>query len=156
MEYVAVVRRRDDDIEHRQHKYIKRERVGDKWRYYYEEDTNDLLNSRSTITLANGEQRIIDKRGKIDRAADNVKEKVKDKLGYDERTARDSAVALQRSTMINPLATKLDKAVASDRALKAINAYSKTPLGKIERATSAIKGGSKAVKSLFKKKFAIH
>lgn len=53
MEYKAIVKRKsDDELQH--WKYLRREKVGDKYKYYYETDTNGLhvgktTKSKSTI-----------------------------------------------------------------------------------------------------------
>ena len=41
MEYRAIVKRKpNDELQH--WKYLRREKKGDKWKYYYESDTNGL------------------------------------------------------------------------------------------------------------------
>lgn len=152
MGYKAVITRRSDD-ELKHWKYVKREKKNGKWVYYY--DTKQLKND------------------------------VKDALGYDEREARNNAIkennnALAKAqyakerldkvkdgvasgkyfdkdngneSVIAPYQESYDKAVAErevagDKALKAIQAYAKTPLGRLDRAKSAIDAGKSAIYDL--------
>ncbi len=163
------------DLQH--WKYIKREKVNGKWRYYYNEDSSK-------------------KKG--------LKEVVKDKLGYDEKErweeadnkvmkehsdanrALDSYHGYQqylgdkyyRSPFIDPYTGKLKEAAqkAYDEEAeklkelkaildkedkeaqqsgydyhKALDEFYKTPLGKLEQAKNTIQAGKKAVTNLLEK-----
>jgi hypothetical protein len=108
---------RGDELYH--WKYIKREKVNGKWRYTYEEpnsviDSNRLFNKKYTTKDFDGNKRNVLVRGKLSRTVDqgknelkkyvagqkrdwkessNVKEYLKDRLGFDEKAAYEKASA---------------------------------------------------------------
>ena len=87
--------------------------------------------------------------------------KVQDILGYDERDRRNRAVARynnanetfenQKEMSYDDL-EKSSKEVSKEgkRALAAIKAYDKTPLGKIEKVSTSLKIGSETLKKKIK------
>lgn len=133
-----VVRSSQCDNELQHHKYIKREKVNGKWRYWYKV----------------AEERV---RNGSDKAVNGVK----DVIGYDERSrmraavkSNNDAVTKYQSSKTKENAERMN--VAGDKALKAIEAYSKTPLGMIDRTSDNIRYAQASIRDWLKKSLRIH
>lgn len=132
-----------DELYHAKWKYIKREWIKGKWRYWY--DNSKLKKNLTKAT---------------DRA--------KDKLGYDEKQkiidAKKNADAAKKQlsvikyntaeskdaqkVMVKNATKNVDKATAAVN--KAIKEYSKTPLGIIDNIKDKVDKGKNAIKQMFK------
>ena len=100
-------------------------------------DSNDWLSS--TSTFANSKQEFREhNRGAIERYADTAKEYIKDRLGYDEKAAYESA-------------SKKSGASGADVEQKR-DAYVNTTLGRLEQAKNTLSAGASYIENLFKKK----
>ena len=138
--YVAVQRTGQQKNELTHWKYIKRERgKNGKWKYYYDKDSlrTDINNTAN----------------KIKETGSKIEDNVKDKLGYDERDARDRAISENKKALDNLNKAKrtgeYDDALqqlreSNDKALKAIDKYSKTPIGRLDHMQASIKYGLSA------------
>lgn len=145
-QYYAIHKKDSNELTH--WKYIKREKGSNgKWKYYY--DKESLQKDVSNTAM------------KIDETKNKIEYNIKDKLGYDERDARDKAIADNQKALDNLNKTKgtdeYDNAVqqlneASDKALKAIAKYSKTPIGMMDRMQESIEYGLHSVKKYLVKK----
>lgn len=119
--------------ERKNHKYLYKKKVNGKTRYFYDVGKANWKNGNSNIG-EDGMETDSNIRGYT---------KVQDILGYDERDRRNRAVARYENT--NKEAVKEGK-----RALAAIKAYNKTPLGKIEKVSTSLKIGSEILKKKIK------
>ena len=119
--------------ERKNHKYLYKKKVNGKTRYFYDVGKANWKNGNSNIG-EDGMETDSNIRGYT---------KVQDILGYDERDRRNRAVARYENT--NKEVVKEGK-----RALAAIKAYNKTPLGKIEKVSTSLKIGSETLKKKIK------
>lgn len=119
--------------ERKNHKYLYKKKVNGKTRYFYDVGKANWKNGNSNIG-EDGMETDSNIRGYT---------KVQDILGYDERDRRNRAVARYENT--NKEVVKEGK-----RALAAIKAYNKTPLGKIEKVSTSLKIGSEILKKKIK------
>lgn len=145
MEYKAVVKRRsDDELQH--HKYIKRVKgKNGKWRYYYDIKDAMGVDEREARDLAVAKQKkAVATEQKMAKELSTVDEFAK-KANVDRTVAREAAVTDYNDA-------RNARRSADVRAMKAINDYSKTPLGKIERVTEAVNKGSRYLKDLLKRR----
>lgn len=145
MEYRAIVKRKsDDELQH--HKYVKRVKGSNgKYRYYY--DVKDALgvDERKARDNAVAEQRkAVATEQKMAKELSTIDSFAKT-YGVDRKVAREAAVTDYNDA-------KVARTSADVKASKAIEAYSKTPLGKLERATEAIDNGARSLKNLLKRK----
>lgn len=137
--------------ERKNHKYLYKKNVNDKTRYFYDVGKANWKNGNHNIG-EDGMETDSNIRGYT---------KVQDILGYDERDRRDRAVARyenanatfenQKEMSYDDL-EKSSKEVSKEgkRALAAIKAYNKTPLGKIEKVSTSLKIGSETLKKKIK------
>lgn len=95
----------------------------------------------------------------------SFKRDVKDKLGYDEKEARDKAMTEHTKALEEYEKTKNADTIhkSSDKLLKSIAKYQETPLGKLEYMKAQIDSGSYAVRNMLqgveqnvKKKLNVH
>lgn len=158
-QYVIVhgelVKLDDDTLMH--WKYIKKERVNGKWRYYY--DLGRKLDSNES--LVKGYSKLEDWAGvdERDRADHQQKLYVQDMDNY-KKFRKEFEPGVDDPTFAAEI---FEKAAARGReAAKAKADFMNTPLGKLEQATTTIKNAAKTVskalnklgsklKSLFKK-----
>lgn len=160
MNYKVVVKRiSNEDLVHsgtgkerENHKYVKRESLGnDKYRYYYEEDTANLFSSSSkTTSLHDGDEHVIEKRGKIDRAADKLFGKKKEAYEFPE-----DAITIKvpdRSKKTNKTSTADNIKSKMDNAKNTIEKAKSTALNKIENAEEKISTGARIIGFLVDKK----
>ena len=119
--------------ERKNHKYLYKKKVNGKTRYFYDVGKANWKNGNRNIG-EDGMETDSNIRGYT---------KVQDILGYDERDRRNRAVARYENT--NKEVVKEGK-----RALAAIKAYNKTPLGKIEKVSTSLKIGSEILKKKIK------
>lgn len=72
------------------HKYVKKEWSNGKWKYYYEEDTDDLLSSQTKISTKDGSgaqaEHIITKKGKLSRLFEKGKASLEKLFNSDTKT----------------------------------------------------------------------
>ena len=128
----------DDELYH--WKYIKREKVNGKWRYYYHEDDKKLKDK-----IKSG----------VDKLQDYaVVQNIRDKLGYDEKAyaeyAKNFADAGKTTNyVINGTKHTVDW---GQEYIEAQKKFLKTPLGKIHQAASTIDKAKSWVSNLFSKK----
>jgi hypothetical protein len=130
-------------------KYIKREKVNGKWRYYYKDDKT----GRDTYVKKP------DLKTKVTAA-------VQDKLGYDEReAAKNATVAYQNATKQlatvrknddykDPMQKVHDEQKSIDKYKKSLTkyeqtrkAYAQTPLSKIENLAAKVEKSKAAIKN---------
>ena len=137
--------------ERKNHKYLYKKNVNGKTRYFYDVGKANWKNGNHNIG-EDGMETDSNIRGYT---------KVQDILGYDERERRDRAVARYKNaneTFENQKEMSYDdlekssKEVSKEgkRALAAIKAYNKTPLGKIEKVSTPIKISSETLKKKIK------
>ena len=144
--------------ERKNHKYLYKKNVNGKTRYFYDVGKANWKNGNYDIG-EDGMETDSNIRGYT---------KVQDLLGYDERDRRDRAVGRyenakktyenQQKMTSDDLARKdinlekTSKEVSKEgkRAIAAIKAYNKTPLGKIEKVSTRIKIGSETLKKKIK------
>lgn len=137
--------------ERKNHKYLYKKNVNGKTRYFYDVGKANWKNGNRNIG-EDGMETDSNIRGYT---------KVQDILGYDERDRRDRAVARYKNandTFENQKEMSYDdlekssKEVSKEgkRALAAIKAYNKTPLGKIEKVSTSLKIGSETLKKKIK------
>ena len=119
--------------ERKNHKYLYKKNVNGKTRYFYDVGKANWKNGNHNIG-DDGMETDSNIRGYT---------KIQDILGYDERDRRDRAVGRYENT--NKKDSKEGK-----RALAAIKAYNKTPLGKIEKVSTSLKIGSETLKTKIK------
>lgn len=156
MSYKAVVTRRsNDELQH--FKYIKREKKNGKWKYYY--DVKDAMgyDERSAMNLAK-KSRDVQKNytDLVRREYEETASKVASGEYFDKDNGNDSIVKPYRDKYTKALESQYDK---SAEYAKALQAYQKTPLGKLEKAAMQIDKGKQKVEDLMKKmtkKLGIH
>ena len=157
-----------DELYHAKFKYIKREWIKGKWRYWYEDSKIKKTATKVTDT-AKG-------------AATKIKDNVKDKLGYDEKQkvtdAKKKVDATKKTvettkkqldviksnsaedkraqkTMVKNATAKVETATKEvDKATKAVDKaieeYSKTPIAKIENLKKELSNLGKREPSIYK------
>lgn len=161
MNYKVVVKRiSNEDLVHsgtgkerENHKYVKRESLGNgKYRYYYEEDTANLFSSSSKMTsLHDGDEHVIEKRGKIDRAADKLFGKKKEAYEFPEDTitikvADKSKKQTNKTNVTDNIKSKMANAKNTIEKAKS------TALNKIENSEEKISTGARIIGFLVDKK----
>ena len=119
--------------ERKNHKYLYKKNVNGKTRYFYDVGKANWKNGNHNIG-EDGMETDSNIRGYT---------KIQDILGYDERDRRDRAVGRYEN------ANKEDSKEGK-RALAAIKAYNKTPLGKIEKVSTSLKISSETLKKKIK------
>lgn len=134
-----------DELYHaKSHKYLYKKKVNGKWRYYYYVGKNAYGSDRDSV------------RGYT---------KLQDMLGYDERDKMARATARYDKAVrydVNKAAPTVDKEKLTERNEKrkkiygrragyAVDAYFKTPLGKIDNAGRAIDRGRNAVANILER-----
>ena len=109
-------------------KYIKREKVNGKWRYYYKDDATGRDTYVKNPTLKT-----------------KVTAAVQDKLGYDEREAANNAKKHYDTATTR---TSHEKALydAKQKYDSAAQKYAKTPLAKIENLAAKVEKSKAAIK----------
>lgn len=134
-----------DELYHaKSHKYLYKKKVNGKWRYYYYVGKNAYGSDRDSV------------RGYT---------KLQDMLGYDERDKMARATARYDNEVrydVNKAVPTADKEKLTERnekrkkiygrrAIYAVDAYFKTPLGKIDNAGRAIDRGRNAVANILER-----
>lgn len=148
---VAVVRRSDDELKH--FKYIKREKKNGKWVYYY--DTKSLKNDVKDA-LGYDEREARDKAVKENNKALAKAEYAKEQLNkvkagvasgeyFDKDNGNDSIIAPYQEAYNKAVA---ERDAAGDKAIKAVQSYAKTPLGRLDQAKETINAGKSVVSDL--------
>lgn len=151
-----VVRRKNDDVQH--YKYIKKEKINGKWRYFYDigEQHGTVMNSYTMKPEAPNDVTGINS---------NVKSytKLQDLLGMDEkdrfeRTATQVKLKNERLYDLSDQYRTAKWRVAEKKYeqagrefTKARNAYMKTPISVLDSAKDAINKGKKAVAGMLRK-----
>ena len=136
----------DDELMH--WKYIKKEKVNGKWRYYYNVGDAGYIDGYT---------------GKKPSSIVGYSW-LEDKLGYDERERANRANAVYKQADRNSSnreyssSTEHDKTIArvaelGRKAIEANNAYMKTPLGQLEYSKVKIQKAKKKVSSWLRKVF---
>lgn len=128
----------DDELYH--WKYIKREKVNGKWRYYYHEDDKTL-------------------KDKLSETADNLKDyaivqKTRDVLGYDEKAYAEYAKTNADTGLVSSYVVNGKKTTVNwgEEYTKAQEKFLKTPLGKVEQLADVVDKAKDWVSGLFTKK----
>ena len=126
----------DDQLMH--WKYIKREKVNGKWRYYYDTGKKEKIaagNAKSKVRDAAQNASFHKKR------YDEVKSKVDSGEFFDKDHGNDSIVEPYRNAYLKSLQGYENAKV---QAKKAQQIYAKTPLSKIENAKAKVDAGKKS------------
>lgn len=138
-------------------KYIKREKVNGKWRYYYADSktgkSKDILgyDKRDALAKADREYKNATRQAElINNTAPWKTPKLKsDGSGYEELTEADKRWNAETNAEID--SAYANKAAAGMKAADAYDAYKKTPLGKIYQAEVKIDKGRAAIGNVLEK-----
>lgn len=160
MNYKVVVKRKSDKNlvhsgtgkERENHKYVKRESLDNgKYRYYYEEDTDNLFSSSSKMTsLHSGDEHVIEKRGKLDRAADKIFGNNKNKESYEfPEDAITIKIPNKSKKQTNKTSTADNIKSKMNNAKTTVEKVKNTALSKIKNVEAKISTGSSTVRRLF-------
>lgn len=172
----SVDRSSEKDLQH--WKYVKRERVNGKWRYYYDESSKkkglkeivkDKLGYDEKERLEEANNKVLKEHGEANRALDNYhgfQSYLNDQYyrpeyidpytgGLKESVQKhyDEDPDRERLKELFKIYEKEDaEAQQSGRDYgKALDEFYKTPLGKLEQAKDALQAGKKAVSNLLEK-----
>ena len=140
MEYEVVVKRNtSDELMH--HKYVKREKVKGKWKYWYE-DVKDKLGVDEREALKDKEKALDQQISKTEKS-ELEKKKSDIRLKYDGDS---SEVQTENKKANLKLAQDKDKTNRIKKQVKDLeDKYANTPIGKVE---NAIEAGVRAVDKL--------
>ena len=141
--YKAVNLRSDPD-ELRHWKYIKREKINGKWRYYYDIGKNERLEAGNAMSKVRD---AANNAGFHKKRYDEVKSKIDSGEYFDKDNGNDSILKPYRDDYLKALK---DYYKAKVNAKKAQEAYAKTPLSKIENAKAKVDSGKKWLEDLLK------
>ena len=138
-------------------KYVKREKVNGKWRYYYTDsktgESKDILgyDKRDDLLKADHEYKKATRQAElVNKTAPWRTPKLKsDGSGYEELSESDKRWNEETRTEIDNAYAK--QAEAGKKASDAYAAYKKTPFGKVYQATVQIDKGRAAVGNLLEK-----
>lgn len=141
--YKAVNSHSDpDELQH--WKYIKREKINGKWRYYYDVGKNEKLDAgHANVAVRYAKENVNFHRKKFQ----EVKRKVDSGEFFDKDKGNQSIVEPYQKKY-NSAVNDYKKAVAAEKRAK--EAYSKTPLSKIENAKAKIDNGRNIVAKFIK------
>ena len=131
-----------DELQH--WKYIKREKVNGKWRYYYDIGKNERLEAGNAMSKVRD---AANNAGFHKKRYDEVKSKIDSGEYFDKDNGNDSILKPYRDDYLKALK---DYANAKVNAKKAQEAYAKTPLSKIENAKAKVDSGKKWLEDLLK------
>jgi hypothetical protein len=131
----------EDELMH--WKYIKREKVNGKWRYYYDIGEKEKHEADVATRAASRYAKTMDT---MKREYDKVNAKVNSGEYFDKDHGNQDIIQPYEDLYKS---SRLDYERAISRAKKAVAAYEKTPLYKLEKARNKIKKGTKAIKNLF-------
>lgn len=142
-----------DELYHAKFKYIKREWIKGKWRYWYEDSkikkTATKVTNKAKDKLGYDEkQKVTDAKKKVDAAKKTVETTKKQLDVIKSNTAEDKRA---QKTMVKNATAKVETATKEvDKANKvvdkAIEEYSKTPLAKIENLKKKVDAGKETLK----------
>lgn len=128
MAYKAVIKRKESHDELTHWKYVKREKINGKWRYYY--DTKSLKNDVRD-TLGYDEKEAVEEASRTRLNALNKYDAYVDREGRVDRARKDALwEAYEKASKLNS---------------EALDKFNKTPLGKVE---STINKGKHALSSI--------
>ena len=154
-----IIKRNDDELIHRNHKYLYKKKVNGKWRYYYDVGKRNWRNGNHNIG-DDGQETDSNIRGYT---------KIQDIMGYDEKERRDRAIGRyenKRKTYENQKNMTFDELSRKNISLeesftkmtnegavasRAIDEFGKTPLGKIEKMNNLIDSGKNRVADILEK-----
>ena len=132
--YKAVNSHSDpDELQH--WKYIKREKVNGKWRYYYDVGKNERREAGNAMSKVRD---AANNAGFHKKRYDEVKSKIDSGEYFDKDHGNDSILKPYRDDYLKALKNYNEARI---KAKKAQEAYSKTPLAKIENAKAKIDNG---------------
>lgn len=128
------------------HKYLYKKKVNGKWRYYYNIGKH-AYGSDNTVRGYTKLQDVLgyDERDKMTRAISRYEDAVQ----YDVNKAAPTANKEKKEKLIKR--NEKHKKIFGRRASYAIDAYFKTPLGKIDNAGRAIDRGRNAVANILER-----
>ena len=150
MEYKAVVKRKsDDELQHKSHKYIKREKVNGKWRYYYDVGAGNHASEPyvdgKKLSPIRGYSKFQDIIGQ------DEKDKYWNTVREVDRAERQYLDRHNDGDSMHRVMDNLEYKQASKHFKEARERYMKTPLGKLTRSREKIYAGKKKVASLLEK-----
>lgn len=151
-----VIVKKNDYLEHKNFKYVKKKKVNGKWRYYY--DVKDALGYDEREKAGQAVYRYSraqDLEKGLTKYYNDEHSRLSKYRGLDPRTGANRLTVGDREYLkdINNDVEKARKKVDSTRrkATKAVQKYYKTPIGQLDRFDDKIDSGRKAVAKTLKK-----
>lgn len=131
-----------DELQH--WKYIKREKVNGKWRYYYDVGENERREAGNALSKVRD---AASNAGFHKKRYDEIKSKIDSGEYFDKDNGNDSILKPYRDNYLKALK---DYNEAKVQAKKAQEVYAKTPLSKIENTKAKVDAGKKSVAKFLK------